>query len=98
MSFDKVREEYVTAVEAAQIMGITRNRVGRLCLDGRFDGAFKFGRSWMIPRVAVLNHKPLPPGVKPKTPGRTDDAALLSSALDEAKGGAYQNDTKRGQK
>ena len=27
----------------------------------------KIGRSWIIPREAVLNHKPLPPGVKPRS-------------------------------
>ena len=93
-----VFEDFVSVEDAADMLNIDRSRVTRLCRQGRFNGAVKVSRVWLIPRVTVLNHKPLPPGVKPKTPGRTDDAALLSSAIEAAKGNAYQNDTKRGQK
>ena len=61
------REEFVSVQEAANIMGLDRSRVGRLCREGRFPGAAKVGSSWIIPREAVLNHKPLPPGVKPRS-------------------------------
>ena len=84
MSPSDIREAFMTAPEAAKVLGITRNRVGRLCLDGRFDGALKMGREWIIPRSSVENHKRLPPGVKPKTPTRAEDAALLEAALGEA--------------
>ena len=52
--------------EASEILGLQRARTGVLCREGRFPGALKVGNSWIIPREAVLNHKPLPPGVKPK--------------------------------
>lgn len=48
------------------------------------------GSSWIIPREAVLNHKPLPPGVKPRSERlRAERAALreeVESALPGAKG------------
>lgn len=79
-----IREAFMTAPDAAKILGITRNRVGRLCLEGRFEGALKMGREWLIPRSSVENHKRLPPGVKPKTPTRAEDAALIKAALEKA--------------
>ncbi len=84
------REEFVSVQEAANIMGLDRSRVGRLCREGRFPGAAKVGSSWIIPREAVLNHKPLPPGVKPRAERlRAERAALreeVESALTGAKG------------
>ena len=62
---DELRN-FITAPEAGEILGLKKARVGQLCRAGRFDGAIKIGDAWMIPREAVLNHKPLPPGVKPK--------------------------------
>ena len=84
------RKEFVSVQEAANIMGLDRSRVGRLCREGRFPGAAKVGSSWIIPREAVLNHKPLPPGVKPRSERlRAEREALrkeVESALTGAKG------------
>ena len=84
------REEFVSAQEAANIMGLDRSRVGRLCREGRFPGAAKVGSSWIIPREAVLNHKPLPPGVKPRSERvKAEQAALreeIAAAVSAAKG------------
>lgn len=71
------REEFVSASEAANIMGLDRSRIGVLCREGRFVGAQKVGNTWIIPREAVLNHKPLPPGVKSKKVQREE---LLAEA------------------
>ena len=85
-----LREEFVSVQEAANIMGLDRSRVGRLCREGRFPGAAKVGSSWIIPREAVLNHKPLPPGVKPRSERvRAERAALreeVAAAVSAAKG------------
>jgi len=64
---EDIEKNYVDAPEAAKLLNISRSRVGKLCLAGRFQGALKIGSSWVIPREAVSNHKPLPPGVKPGT-------------------------------
>ena len=95
---EQFKAEYTDATEAGAMLNIGRSRVCELCNEGRFNGAFRFGGFWIIPRAAVLSHKPLPRGPKRKTPSREQDAALLSSAIEAAKGNAYQNDTKRGQK
>ena len=82
---EKIEQDYISANEAAAMLGVTRNRIGRLCLDGRFEGAFKISRSWIIPREAVLNHKPLPPGVKPRAEHLREERAVLKAALAEGR-------------
>jgi hypothetical protein len=80
---ETLKEEFVTVAEAAQMMGRGMNRIGKLCREGRFSGAVKMGNSWIIPREALLNHKPLPPGVKPR---KAKLAAEKAAILEEAKG------------
>ena len=62
-----INDNFVSAREAAKILNITTARVGVLCRAGRFKGAEKLDLGWIIPREAVLNHKRLPPGTKPKS-------------------------------
>ena len=62
MNIDEIREHYMTTPQAAKYLGLTRHRVGRLCLEGRFLGAGKIDDMWLIPREAVENHKRLKPG------------------------------------
>ena len=84
---EQIEKDYVDAPEAAKMLHISNARIRRLCLDGRFEGAFKAGSSWLIPRKAVENHKPLPPG--PKTP-----KDILHNAVNEAskwKGGVHND-------
>ena len=78
------REEYVSIPEAAEILNLKRNRIGVLCREGRFPGAAKIANNWMIPRESVLNHKPLPPGVKPKKAKlAAERAELLAKTKEE---------------
>ena len=87
---EKIEQEYVSANDAASMLGVTRNRIGRLCLNGRFEGAIKVSRSWIITREAVLNQKPLPPGVKSRSERvKAEQAALreeIAAAISAAKG------------
>ena len=46
--------EYITVKEAAEKWGVTPRRVQILCHGERIKGAYRFGRSWMIPSRAVL--------------------------------------------
>ena len=64
MNIDEVRQNYMTASQAAQYLGITRRRVVYLCNDGRFGNAGIIGDTWLIPRVAVENYTRLKPGKK----------------------------------
>ena len=60
--------EYITVKEAAEKWGVSTRRVQILCADQRVKGAYRFGKSWMIPRAAVLpnayrteeEHQPMP--------------------------------------
>ena len=72
---------YMTAPEAAEFLGLTRNRIGRLCLQGRFEGAVKKDRFWLIPRESVEKYTRLRTGPKPKTPKRSDDEALIANTF-----------------
>ena len=46
--------EYITVGEAAQKWGVTTRRVQMLCNEEKINGAYRFGKSWMIPSTAVL--------------------------------------------
>ena len=79
-------KNYITAPEAGEILGLKKARIGQLCRAGRFNGAVKVGDAWMIPREAVLSHKPLPPGVKPDTQSKKAKlAAERAEILEQAK-------------
>ncbi|MBE5739511.1 MAG: hypothetical protein E7349_01490 [Clostridiales bacterium] len=46
--------QYITVQEAAKKWGVTTRRVQMLCNEERIKGAYRFGKSWMIPTKAVL--------------------------------------------
>ena len=79
INVDDVQENYMTAPEAAKYLGLTRNRVGRLCIEGRFSGAVKLGRTWLIPREAVKHHERLKPGEL----ARAEDRAIIERLKEE---------------
>ena len=81
VNFMQLHEKLVSASEAAKILQLTTARIGVLCRQGRFQGAEKIGAGWVIPREAVLNHKRLPPGMKPRTSKREDDEKLISEFI-----------------
>jgi hypothetical protein len=82
---ENIENNYVGALEAGKMLNITRSRIGKLCLAGRFPGAVKIANSWIIPREAVLNHKPLPPGVKPKAQRLAAEKAAILAQASQAK-------------
>ena len=45
---------YITVKEAAEKWGVSARRVQILCSQDRVKGAYRFGKSWMIPSGAVL--------------------------------------------
>ena len=46
-------EGYMTIKQAAEKWEVTPRRIQKLCVDGRIEGATKFGRDWAIPADAV---------------------------------------------
>ena len=46
--------EFITVKEAAEKWGVTPRRVQILCSQEKIKGAYRFGRSWMIPKKAIL--------------------------------------------
>ncbi|MBE6646311.1 MAG: helix-turn-helix domain-containing protein [Ruminococcaceae bacterium] len=46
--------EFITVKQAAEKWGVSTRRVQVLCAQDRVKGAYRFGRSWMIPEKAVL--------------------------------------------
>ena len=87
-----IHENFVSAREAAQMLDITPARIGFLCRQGRFVGAEKIGMGWIIPREAVLNHKRLPPGSKPKTLRHKEIIELRNEALQQINKASDVND------
>lgn len=52
---------YMTLKEASEKWGLSERRVNTLCLEGRIEGASKFGKSWAIP---VSSEKPADARIK----------------------------------
>ena len=65
-------DEYVDAVTAAEILGVTRSAISFQCKANRFPGQVKIGHFWLIPRVAVENYTRLKPGKKKKEVAQND--------------------------
>jgi len=63
-------DEWITVPEAARRMGVSRQRVLKLCVDGRVQGARKIGHRWAIPEGAKIEE--LPPNPTPR-PLRTTE-------------------------
>ncbi len=57
--------DLLTTAQAAAIIGVIPARVRRLAEDGRFPGARKHGRDWLIPRADVTAYAD-----SPRRPGR----------------------------
>jgi hypothetical protein len=43
---------YMKISEASENWGLSARRINTLCLEGRIDGAIKFGNTWAIPKDA----------------------------------------------
>lgn len=43
---------YLTIAEVSKKWGIKNRRINTLCLEGRIEGAVKFGNTWAIPETA----------------------------------------------
>lgn len=48
---DHRMKDFMTIKETATKWGICERRINTLCLEGRVEGAQKFGRSWAIPKT-----------------------------------------------
>jgi excisionase family DNA binding protein len=56
---------YIKPEEAAKRWDVSKRQVQRLCIEGRIDGAVKFGTTWAIPENA-----PKPTRTGKEKPGR----------------------------
>ena len=64
--------------DVAIVLNVDRSRVKLLCRQGRFEGAVKISRNWVIPRSSVENFKRLKPGVKSRTKQQhEEDKAMI---------------------
>ena len=64
-----MQEPYYTADEVARILHKHVVNVRRLCREGAFEGARKFGRDWYIPKTTI---DPPAPQQKSSTPRGRD--------------------------
>ncbi len=70
--------ELISVHDAALLLNIDRSRVKLLCRQGRFDGAVKIARNWVIPRASVESFQRLKPGVKSRTKQQhEEDKAMI---------------------
>ena len=77
---EEINQNYVDSPEAARMLDVSDGRIRQLCLKGRFEGALKMGKSWIIPIVTINNFRRNRPGPKPKPTTREELKALISEA------------------
>ena len=46
--------KYITSMQAANLLGVTKRYINTMCANGDIPGAYKNGYRWMIPEEAVL--------------------------------------------
>lgn len=74
-------DEFISTTEAAEQLGITRQRVLQLIEGGRLD-AKKFASVYMIRRASLANVEDRKPGRPPKQPA--DTTKQLNAAFRQA--------------
>lgn len=79
-------EDCVSTKEAAAVLCVDKSRVLVLCKQGRFRGARKVGRDWLIPREAVDTFERLPRGGRiSASKQKQKDTELLSDFIKASK-------------
>lgn len=67
--------EFMSMDEAREASGYSRRTIAHLCRTGKLPGAMKLGDRWLIPRKALREYTPAPPGPRPGSKRkRADDA------------------------
>ena len=75
-------ENLVLVSEAAKMLGLTPQRIGTFCRQGRFKGAKRIGYYWVIPKESVLSFVRQPHG----TPKRKSNKSLVNDFLQQVRG------------
>jgi predicted DNA-binding transcriptional regulator AlpA len=79
-------DDYVTASEAAKMLGKTSGMIWVLCKDGKLPGAKKMGNAaWLIPRASVESYTPGKRGPRTKKDRLAGELADIRSELAAAK-------------
>ena len=88
----ELSSEFYSGPQAAKILKVNNSRIRQLCLSGRFEGAFKFGDTWLIPRVLVDKYQRGKPGPKGKSVSSVEaqDRAILRAIIDSVKEGGAE--------
>ena len=77
--------ELMSVHDVAEMLGVDRSRINVLLQQGRFEGAAKIGRNWVVPRKSVETFRRLPPGGRKGARQRKEeDKALVSDFLEAA--------------
>ena len=79
--------ELMSVTDAALALNVDRSRVNVLLRQGRFAGAVKIGRNWIIPRASVEGFQRLPPGGRKNTKQqKAEDEAMMASVREQLRG------------
>jgi len=57
---DTMTEDWITAQQAAQRLGITRDTAYRLLQDGKIPGSYRVGGQWRVSIAALASFAPIP--------------------------------------
>lgn len=69
----RIRMEYLSTTEIAKIWGVSRKTVTRYAADGKIEGAYLVGNTWMIPATAQKEGSILPKSLNPENRDDNDE-------------------------
>jgi hypothetical protein len=79
-----IKDGYVTAIQASEIIGKGINLIAKLCQVGRLPGAEKIGNTWLIPRASVESYAPGRRGPRTNKEHLSDELAGIRQEMADA--------------
>lgn len=80
----EILRDCMTTTEAAKYLGYHSDSVCNLCINGKLSGAFKFGKSWAIPKQSVYKYKKGAQGFAAVKERKEKENAILLATINAA--------------
>ena len=67
-------QKWLSVAQVAEVFGVSRYTVARMCREGRMEGAVRVGKLWRIPENTVVTRMTAPARKEPVNPFMTADS------------------------
>lgn len=67
-----MKTKYITSPEAAKMKGVSEATIRIWCNRGYLKGAYKSGKTWIIPTTSLDTHQPIDAGKRASKYGKAN--------------------------